>query len=428
MPTLTRKEHIVVVDAYSGGKYLLAAYQALGFPVLHVQSGPIDYYAADNAVAAQRAERHLSFDGDLDALVDELRATPVRAVLAGSEGGVLLADQLADQLDVPFRNDLSSSLARRDKFVMQEQIRAAGLAAIAQARVSDPAELDAWLADHDAYPVVVKPLRSAATDGVHICRSRDEAQTALAVLRAHPDMFGQPNTSVLVQEFLGGTEYVLNGIACDGRYVFTEGWLSRKVDNAGYPVYDTQYLFYRGDPGFEQMSAYVVEVCRALGIVNGPFHAEVMLTADGAVLIEIAARVAGGADPYVVETCLGHSQIRLLVEASLHPAQFRESYRERPAERPYRRAAYVYLISPAPGRVKGVDLEDFLQIDGVIRADYKYQVGDLQKMTRDLITAAGLVLVSADDPDRLDAAVARIRATETQMYARNVTEESPIDE
>jgi hypothetical protein len=428
MPSLTRKDHIVVVDAYSGGKYLLPAYQALGFPVIHVQSGQIDYYAADNTVAAERAERHLPFDGDLDGLVAALSAYSVRVLLAGSEGGVLLADQLADRLGVPFRNQLPTSLARRDKFVMQERIRAAGLAAIAQARVTDAGELDAWLDTHDAYPVVVKPLRSAATDGVHICRSRAEAQSALAVLRARPDMFGQENTAVLVQEFLDGTEYVLNGVACDGRYLFTEGWLSRKVDNAGYPVYDTQYLFYRGDPHFEAMSSYVVEVCRALGIANGPFHAEVMLTPDGPVLIEIAARVAGGADPYVVETCLGHSQIRLLVEASLRPAEFWESHRERPADRPFHRAAYVYLISPGPGRVKGVDLESFLEIDGVIRADYKYQPGDLQQMTRDLISAAGLVLVTAGDAASLDAAVARIRTTEAEMYARYVTEETTTDE
>jgi biotin carboxylase len=427
MTTLTRKEHVVVVDAYSGGKYLIPAFQALGFPVIHIQSGPIEYYAADNATAAERADRHLSFDGDLDRLAGILRAASARVILAGSEGGVLLGDQLADRLDLPFRNDLKSSVARRDKFEMQERIRAAGLAAIAQARVCGPDELDAWLSGHNTFPVVVKPLRSAATDGVHICRSRAEAQAALAALQAHPDMFGQLNTSVLVQEFVVGTEYVLNGIACEGGYTFTEGWLSRKVDNAGFPVYDTQYLFYQGDPGFEQMSAYVMEVCRALGIVNGPFHAEVMLTEDGPVLIEIAARVAGGADPYVVETCLGHSQIRLLVEASLRPADFAQSHRSRPAGRPFHRAAYVYLISPAPGRVKAVDLDDFLSIDGVIRVDYKYRPGDLQKMTRDLISAAGLVLVIADDPERLDVAVARIRTAEAEMYARNVTEEFPID-
>ncbi|MDS1269615.1 ATP-grasp domain-containing protein [Lipingzhangella sp. LS1_29] len=423
MPRLERKDQVAIVDAYSGGRYLIPAMQALGYPVVHIQSDttPPRYFLQDNDSAARNANRHIvHYEQDSAGLAQQLRCESVRLVLAGSEGGVLLADQLAERLDLPFRNDIHTSVARRDKFEMQERLRAAGLANIAQARVHTPEELDAWLDRHESYPVVLKPLASAGTDGVHICSSRAEAHEALERILGQANIFGAPNDAALCQEYLTGTEYVLNGIACQGKHVFTEGWRSDKINNNGFRVYDTQYLFYVGDPGFTELSDYVAAACTALGIVNGPFHAEVMHTDRGPVLIEVGARIAGGADPYVVESCLGHSQVSYLVHSSLHPELFRERRGAHNVEMRRRHAAYVFLIAREPGRVRRLELEEFLKVDGVVHVDYHYEVGDLQEMTRDLVTSAGVVMVTAHDRSQLDAAVRRIREIEAAMYERSV--------
>ncbi|MFG3107086.1 ATP-grasp domain-containing protein [Streptomyces tendae] len=415
MPTLSRKEHVVLVDAYSGGRNLIPAFQALGYPVIHVQWGAAEFHARDMELAARRADRSLVHTGDVDGLVRELRAASACVVLPGSEGGVLLADELADRLDLPFRNPVESSLARRDKFEMQERLRLAGLPCIAQARITDEGELDAWLKEHGAYPVVLKPLRSAGTDGVFVCTTAEDARAALRTVLAARDMFGDPNEAVLCQEFLSGTEYVLNGVACGGRLSFSEGWRSDKADNHGFTVYDTQYLFCPGDTHFDVLSRYVAQVCDTLGITNGAFHAEVMLTGAGPVLIEIGARPAGGADPYVVESCLGPSQLTMLVDAALHQDRFEPRYSDGGTAAPRRRAAYVYLIATGAGRVGEADLEPFLRIDGVVHAEYRYRPGDRQVVTRDLLTAAGVVLVTAPGPDELVRAVRRIRRVEQEM-------------
>jgi biotin carboxylase len=424
VPKLSRKAHVVVVDAYSGGRYLIPAFQALGYPVIHVQSAePPSIFVADDERAARLADRHLRHTGAVEDLVEVLRAASTCLVLPGSEGGVLLADRLADLLDLPFRNPIELSTARRDKYEMQERLRGAGLAAVAQARVTDVAQLDAWLDQHGAYPVVLKPLRSAGTQGVAVCLDRDDAVAALAEIHATPDMFGNVNDAALCQEFLTGDEHVVNGVACAGQYRFTEGWRSAKVDNRGYRVYDTQYLSYHGDPIFDDITGYVIEVCRALGIVNGAFHAEVMRTPAGPVLIEVAARMAGGADPYVIETCLGHSQISELLAASLHPARYVAELATRPPAVLQRHAAYVYLIADYDGRVERPNLEAFLQVDGVLSVDYHYLPGDRQATTRDLLTAAGVVIVVRDDEIELESAVRRVRAVERAVYQAGVVPE-----
>jgi hypothetical protein len=88
--------------------------------------------------------------------------------------------------------------------------------------------------------------------------------------------------------------------------------------------------------------------------------------------------------------------------------------------KPARRAAYVYLIAESAGRVRQVTLDEFLRVEGVIHVDYHYAVGDHQEMTRDLLTAPGVVIVIAADQDGLSNAVHKVREIERAMYATNV--------
>lgn len=424
MPALTRKEHVAVVDPYSGGRYLIPAFQALGYPVIGIEASAPGAFLTDSEFARRRCDRYIAAgDQTEDDLVASLREAEVRVVLPGSEGGVLLADRLADRLGVSFANHIALSSARRDKFEMQERLRECGLACTRQSRVRSVAELDRWLEHHGEWPVVLKPLRSAGTDGVHICADRERARDALADILRRLDLYGQPNDAAVCQEFLVGDEYVMNGVVCRGELTFSEGWRSDKTDNAGFPVYDTQYLFRPDDPHFAEIGYYVHQVCDALGMTDGAVHAEIMLTATGPVLIEIGARPAGGADPYVIETCLGHSQIRYLVDAALRPDTFAARKAAPPPAVSWRRAAYVYLVARVHGTVRKVTVESFLDVKGVVSASYRYDVGQQQPLTRDLLSAAGVVMVVADDDEQLVARVGRIRQIESTMYAENIETE-----
>src|SRR5690349_11894226 len=68
------------------------------------------------------------FSNDFDRIKSELAELPYKvvAVIAASEPGVELADQLADHLKLR-GNSISSSLARRDKFETRRAIKSAGI-------------------------------------------------------------------------------------------------------------------------------------------------------------------------------------------------------------------------------------------------------------------------------------------------------------
>jgi biotin carboxylase len=421
MSIFQRKDIIVIVDAWSGGKYLIPAFQSLGYFCLHVQSRFVPtVFEADNRLAAARGDRHVVHDGNLETLLTTLGPYSVRAVLSGSESGVLLADQINDALGLSFANGFTQSHARRDKYAMQARVAQAGLASIEQCLVDDQAALHAWLASHDRWPVVVKPVQSAGTDGVAICHTREQAEAAFGAIVAKHDLFGQQNVCALCQAYLDGEEYVVNGVACDGRYFFTELWHSRKRQYEGVPVYETQYLHYRHDADFDELTAYTAEVCRALDIRNGPFHAEVMLTGRGPVLIEIGARIAGGADPYVIEQCLGHSQISKVVQAVVRPAAFLREQADPPDYRDHRRAAYIFMISPYTGVVRETPEASFIAIDGVISVNYHHLRDDIQERTHDLMSSPGVVIALGADAARLNETIATVRAVEAAFYEANL--------
>ncbi|KUI97647.1 ATP-grasp domain-containing protein [Vibrio sp. MEBiC08052] len=419
MPEVYNKDVIVIVDAYTGGKYLINAFQSIGYKVIHVESQfTPDYFLQDQKFVRSQADKTITYDSKLDELVEVLKEYSIKAIIAGSEGAVELADTLNEAIGLTFSNDFSLSNARRDKYVMQQTLKQAGVPSIRQAKVSTKTELSNCLSDIADWPVVIKPLKSAGTDGVSICYSMKSAQEAFDHIIDKLDMFGQTNTSVLCQEFLEGVEYVVNGVARNNNYFFTELYESKKRFVDGNPVYDEQILRYVNDECYSSLTDYTQLACQALGIKNGAFHAEVMLTENGPVLIEVGARVAGGADPYIIEETLGHSQISKLVDAVIRPDFFFNSVvQQRNVNHcHHKQAAYVYMISPDEVFIKSELLPYIKNVPGVISAKYHYKVGDLQPKTVDLLTAPGVIMIIKEDYSSLMATIKEIRQIEKNFY------------
>ncbi|HWQ08556.1 MAG TPA: ATP-grasp domain-containing protein, partial [Holophaga sp.] len=271
----------LVVDAYSTGQFYPAALREKGLSPVHVSSGTERGAPGLAAYLAQAAE-HLEGDFearhhdwvDLDDLLARLAALRPVCVMAGCEIGVEMTDILAERLSLP-GNAPSGSHVRRDKLAMHETLAACGLPYLRSLATDDLEAAEAFAVDLGFWPVVVKPLRSAATEGVRLCRDSGELRAAFGALLGSVTMFGDQNARVLVQECAIGREFAVNTVSRDGRHVLSDLWEYRKVPSpGGAPLYDRTLLV--REPGDEHRAVldYAWSVLDALGIRFGPAHVE----------------------------------------------------------------------------------------------------------------------------------------------------------
>lgn len=202
MSSTDDKEIAVVVDGYAAGKFFPAAFRELGTRPIHVQSTPELIPTMLPPNLSDYAENIICLDEA--ATVERLRGHSPVCVVAGQESAVPLADRLSEALGLP-TNGSRLSRARRDKYEMIETLRRAGLRCARQLKTGDPAVLAEWAEHNGSYPVVIKPLSSAATDGVYVCDSLDDVVAAAEEVLSSRDIFGKRNEEALVQSYLAGT-------------------------------------------------------------------------------------------------------------------------------------------------------------------------------------------------------------------------------
>ncbi|MFC9927909.1 ATP-grasp domain-containing protein [Streptomyces sp. NPDC127190] len=406
----------VVVDSYTTANHLPPAFARLGVAAVHVQSTPelLTSMPAPNLAAYQA---NFICDTPEDTAARLAPLDPV-CVVAGQEGpGVNLADTLSALLDVP-TNGTALSLARRDKFLMIETLRRAGVRCADQFRSSDPGDLVAWAEERGSYPVVVKPLRSAASNGVAVCAGPSEIRKAAEEILGVPDFFGQPNREVLIQSYLAGEEYKVDMVSYEGRRYTCGVWRYGKRLVGTRNIYDRDSLCAPDEGPVPEIIAYVDTVLAALGIEFGPSHAEVIVTPEGPTLVEVGTRIAGGTVPDFHDLCLGTNQADATALAYARPQEFLS----RLAGRSYRRLRHAsqYLVpTTAEGVVAGVDeqvVQEIEALETVFRLTVKLTAGDRIRPTVDLPSATMVVHMAGDHPAALERDHERIRQLKDRVY------------
>jgi biotin carboxylase len=250
----------------------------------------------------------------------------VVAVVAGAETGVELADQLSEKMNLR-TNGTAHGDARRNKYVMGETIRAAGIRAMKQVKATTVEHVEAFLADWqpDPFKVIVKPMDSAGSDDVTLCSSREEVFFAFHRILGKVNGLGIVNKAVLVQEFLDGQEYVIDTVSRGGEHKVVAVWAydRRAVNGAGFVLFG-QHLLTADEPRVRELIEYQKKVITALGIRNGPTHGEVKWFQGEPVLVEVGARCHGveGVWQMIVDAVHGYNQVRGTIDSYFHDEKF----------------------------------------------------------------------------------------------------------
>ena len=412
----------VIVDGYTTGNHLPPAFAKLGADVVHVQSTPD--LMTSMRLPELTAYREVVPHGTVEEIAGRLAEHAPFCVVAGQEPGVELADQLAERLELP-TNGTALSRARRDKFEMIETLRRAGVRCADQFKADSAEALVDWADDRGDYPVVVKPLSSAATDGVAICRGPEEVRKAAEAVLGTRNIFGEANHEVLVQSFLQGEEYMVDFVSYGGRRHACGIWLYHKRTRGTHRIYDRDSILpHDRDPAPEIVS-YMYRVLDALDIAFGPTHAEVIVTPQGPAVVEVGARLTGGVLPEFHDMCLGANQADLTALAYTRPQEFLDRYAGSTYQK-LREASLVFTATDIDGVVESLDqeiIERIEALESVHRLALKLGPGDRIRPTVDLYTATLVLHTAHESTEVLERDYALLQELKDRVYRVRDTSE-----
>ncbi len=405
------KDTVVVVDPFSSGNLLAPALRDRGLvPVAVTTENPPAMWAP--TFRPEDFDRVLAHRGDLDDTAGLLRSSAPVGVIAGAESGVELADALAAALTPGRANDPRLAAARRHKGAMGAAVAAAGLPAVRQVCTADPAEVAAWieregLAGGD---LVVKPPKSGGTDGVTHVPPGADWRVAFDRLLGERNAFGLVNEEVLVQEYLTGTEYVIDTCTFDGVHTVVDICVYRKLHNAGHmAVYDYMDWLPHDTPGHTELVEFAAAALDAVGFRFGAAHVEIMLTARGPRLVEVNSRLAGAGVPVYCRVATGDSQVDRL-------ARYCAGDRGIPAGFTLHRTVRgVLFIAPTSGVLRNAEEYGKVRVLASHCASVvNVRSGDHVAATGDLISshALGYVILAHDRPGQVQADYEAVRRIE----------------
>jgi len=292
----------------------------------------------------------------------------------------------------------------------------AGLRAVREASGTKWAEVAGFL-EIESLPVVVKPVESAGSDGVMLCRTKQEAEAHFHLLMNAQRKVGSQGAAVLVQEFLKGKEYVVDHVSRDGVHKTVGLWVYDKR-----PCNGAQFVYYGKLPVpstsevAQKIIPYVRSVLDALQIKHGPTHGEVMMTNDGPCLVEMNCRTHGGDGVWIpLARALhgGYSQVDVALDASLDLEAFAKVPDVPPF--PFKASGVCLdLINMREGLVTGTPGFDRIRsLPSFVSLESGIQVGMHVERTIDMFTSPGGVVLTNKDEKALERDVAVIRQMET---------------
>lgn len=241
------KKIVVVVDPFSTGAVVAHQLMQRGYECICVYSDRLENIEHVASLIPEGLTLSFTatipYEGDIKALVSAIQSASgpekrIDAVLPGAELGVLLADAITDALNLR-RNRMEHSPARRDKYLMGETLREAGIRSVKQVKAETWSQAQAFIQSEfgsESIQIVLKPLESAGTEDVILCSSMEQAKTTFASIFGKINGLGIENRAVLVQEFLEGNEYVIDTVSLDGTHKVTAIWKydKRRVNDAAF--------------------------------------------------------------------------------------------------------------------------------------------------------------------------------------------------
>ncbi len=356
---------------------------------------------------------------------------PIAAVVAVDDQVTVAAAAIGHALSLR-QNSVESVLAAGNKHRMRHLFQQAGVPSpsFQLCRLDDNAEI---VAGQLRYPCVVKPLSLSGSRGV--IRVDNEREFVRAVGRLarilqkesgmrnaecggaledtdsscrsarQGDQSSSAMSHFLVEDFIGGPEVALEGLLSRGQLRVLA--LFDKPDPLDGPFFEeTIYVTPSHLPTFvqEQITRCTSDAVRALGLSEGPIHAELRLGTDGPSVIEVNARSIGGQCSRMLKFGTGISLEELIIRHALD-GDLESHVRERQP------AGVMMIPIPRAGQLSEVHgLHDAESVDGIERVTISSYVGQKMVPLPEGSIYLGFIIARTTSVEAVEAALRKSHA------------------
>ncbi len=303
------------------------------------------------------------------------------AVVGVDEQGVEVAALAAEMLGLA-HNPPAAVAITRDKVALREALSRGGL--------PQPAVGDV------GFPCVVKATTLSGSRGV--IRADDDAslEAALARVRA----IAGDDAPVIVEEYIPGAEVAIEGLLDDGAFICLA--IFDKPDPLEGPFFEeTIYVTPSRLAGDVQhaIELSIADACAAVGLVEGPVHAEVRLPSSGPVVLECAARSIGGLCSRTLKFGAGISLEEVILRHALG-LPLGDVTRERNA------SGVMMIPIPHSGVLRNIGgLDDARTVDGVSGIEITIPKGQAVQALPEGDRYLGFIFASGQSSDDVELAL-----------------------
>ncbi|MFH9134344.1 ATP-grasp domain-containing protein [Streptomyces sp. NPDC017524] len=355
---------------------------ALGLEVVHVQKPS----AFDPDVVEHCSQLLLVDYQDVPTVTALVRALheqrPFARVFTQTEAAQAVAGHLTDALGLPGNSERTTRLLH-DKPALRALLNERGIGPVATVTRPTRAELHDFVKAAGA--AVLKPTMGSGSLGVRRIASVDEVDEAWAWREA----FGLEE--FMAEEWLVGKELSVETFSRAGTHTVVA--VTGKETGQGVVELGHVVPAPLDDGELSAVASTVEALLDAVGLVDGPAHTELILTAAGPRVVESHSRRGGDRI---------NDLVRLVHGVDLEEATYRLALGGDPLPRPGKPdgAAAIRFLVASPGTVTSVTGTPRAEAaDGVVQVDVQVEPGDRVHELRWSEDRCGYVVVHAADTE-----------------------------
>ncbi|HXG05290.1 MAG TPA: ATP-grasp domain-containing protein [Candidatus Binatia bacterium] len=392
LPTRTYRTEAFVEAAHKLGVDLVCASE---------EPSTLEALAPDSLLTLDFAD----LEGSVRRVAAWSRDRPLDAVVGVDDLTAAAAAAIAERLGLK-TSRAAAVAAARNKLELRRHLAAAGLPVPRFRRLAldeDPRRTAAEV----RYPCVLKPLALSASRGVIRADTPEQFLAAfhrIGALLRRPDVpaHGDAARALLVEDYIPGIEVALEGLLVRGTLEVLA--LFDKPDPLEGPYFEeTIYVTPSRLPGTHQaaVAEATERAAHALGLEEGPVHAELRLNEQGVWVIELAARSIGGLCSRTLRFGTGMTLEELILRHALGwelPSLAREG-----------RAAGVMMIPvPRAGRLVAVRGQaEAAAVPGIEEIVITAHIGQAVEPLPEGWQYLGFIFARGEGPEAAEAALRR---------------------